>query len=230
MIPSDAIIQQARNLGASLAGLARTADLQRSPSHGGQTNLPAEYKSILVMALVHDPSRPELDWWDGRSTPGIRKLRQISLQFVDYLKGRQVAANDVHYQVSLGGVFVKDAAVLAGLGVIGRNNLLITPQHGALVRLRATAIAAELEPTGPTDFNPCDGCPRPCWTACPRTAFESGSYSSDRCWAQMSQDIEDAAGGSSSVPVKYCRECELACPAAGKAARFTHGVGSGAGD
>ncbi|HUU84964.1 MAG TPA: hypothetical protein VM243_15800 [Phycisphaerae bacterium] len=133
MITSDVVIAQAKELGASLARIAQTADLQRSPSHSGQTNLAAECKSVLVMALVHEPAQPQLDWWDGRSTPGIRQLRRISLQLVDFLKELGVPASDLHYQASLGGVFAKDAAVLAGLGVIGKNNLLISPRHGPLV-------------------------------------------------------------------------------------------------
>ena len=211
-VTAKAIIQRAEEFGASLAGIARTDDLRHSPSHGGKTNLAAEYKSVLVMALVHEPTQPELDWWDGRSTPGIRQLRRISLRLVDHLEGLGVPASDLHYQVSFGGVYLKDAAVLAELGVVGENNLLITPQFGAKVRLRATAIAAELEPTGTMDFNPCDSCAKPCLTACPRKALGGNSYNKDRCWTQMSQDIEAAGRGKQTRPVKYCRECELACP------------------
>jgi len=32
------------------------------------------------------------------------------------------------YRVEQGGILLKDAAVLAGLGVTGKNNLVITPQ------------------------------------------------------------------------------------------------------
>jgi len=70
------------------------------------------------------------------------------------------------YHIENGGIYLKDAAVLAGLGTIGRNNLLITPEFGPRVRLRALLAGVDLPPTGPAGFDPCEGCPAPCLTDC----------------------------------------------------------------
>jgi len=51
---------------------------------------------------------------------------------------------------------LKDAAVLAGLGCIGKNNLLLTPEYGSRVRLRAFTIDLVLPSTGPLPFDPCE--------------------------------------------------------------------------
>jgi epoxyqueuosine reductase len=96
------------------------------------------------------------------------------------------------YHVEKGGIFLKDAAVLAGLGTIGMNNLLITPEFGPRVRLRALFLDAELAPTGPTDFAPCAGCDMPCRSACPQEAFKSGSYRKALCSEQMKTDEANA--------------------------------------
>jgi epoxyqueuosine reductase len=40
------------------------------------------------------------------------------------------------YKVEEGGMFLKDAATLAGLGIIGKNNLLITPEFEPLQQER----------------------------------------------------------------------------------------------
>jgi epoxyqueuosine reductase len=77
-----------------------------------------------------------------------------------------------------GGIFLKDAAVLVGLGCIGRNNLLLTPELGSKVRLLAMLLEAELAPTGPIDFYPCEGCEEFCRKACPQNAFGETVFSS----------------------------------------------------
>ena len=85
---------------------------------------------------------------------------------------------------------------------------------------------AELLPTGPIDFDPCNGCDRPCHQACPRGAFRSGAF--ERAFCKKENDKRDAEtemiGGSimgieeASMVSKPCRYCEFACPVAQGAA------------
>jgi epoxyqueuosine reductase len=42
----------------------------------------------------------------------------------------------LQYKVEEAGMFLKDAATLAGLGIIGKNNLLITPEFEPLQQER----------------------------------------------------------------------------------------------
>ena len=65
----------------------------------------------------------------------------------------KVNTRKLHYYVEKGGVFLKDAAVLAGLGCIGNNNMLVTQSYGPRIRLRALFLNVELEPTGPVEFD-----------------------------------------------------------------------------
>jgi len=130
-----------------------------------------------------------------------------------------ISADSVPYSVSKGGIFLKDAATLAGLGIIGKNNLLITPEFGSRVRLKALFLDVALEPTDPIDFAPCQGCDVRCWSACPKDAFRKGAYGKPFCQGQMAIDeanlvrIENwKPDGSADKVVKYCRACELACP------------------
>jgi len=82
-----------------------------------------------------------------------------------------INARPLSYRIEEGGIFLKDAAALAGLGIIGKNNLLITPEYGPRVRLRALFLDLDLEPTGPIDFAPGEACDMPCRRACPQKAF-----------------------------------------------------------
>jgi epoxyqueuosine reductase len=126
----------------------------------------------------------------------------------------------LRYQVDPGGVVLKDAAALAGLGAVGAGNLLVTPGHGPRVRLRALAVASPLETSGASSFQPCDGCARPCHQACPQGAFTRGRYDRARCAIQMTLDeahpvaveLDGPQGPRVRRVIRYCRACELACP------------------
>jgi epoxyqueuosine reductase len=144
-------------------------------------------------------------------------------------------AVNLPYHVENGSIFLKDAAVMAGLGCIGKNNLFITPDYGPRVRLRAMLLDVELPATGAADFNPCRGCDMPCRAACPQAAFQkkiyretelgldklpgrSGVYSKRSCNFQMEIDIrnsEEVRIAGQNIPgsfTRYCRLCEIACP------------------
>jgi epoxyqueuosine reductase len=230
------VVEKAIELGASLAGIARVDDLKASRSFEIYDRSPyydeyegvawkAEHRSVLVWALAHPPSEPVLDWWSLKVpgfTPGNRVLRKQSRRLRIWL-GEElgITALSLPYQIEYGGTFLKDSAVLAGLGVIGRNNLLVTPGLGSKLRLRGIFMEAELEATGPmAGFDPCDGCDAPCHTACPRGAYGSGSYERAICKQEMDQndaDVEVMDGPMMGIEeacevIVYCRRCEIACP------------------
>jgi epoxyqueuosine reductase len=221
---SGIIIKKAISLGASLVGITRVDSIRNSPSHQQSQNVrwPSQAKSVVILALKHDADEPSLDWWDGNhGTAGNRKLISITRQLKRWFKKQYgIVANDVPYYIHKGGIFLKDSAVCAGLGVIGKNNLVITPCYGPRVRLRALFVNIQLEPTKcPGDFSPCINCEAPCKTACTQKAFESGAYNRLLCQKQMEQDETESTISKdtgimyySDVLIKYCRACELACP------------------
>jgi epoxyqueuosine reductase len=255
---SNRIVAKAKSFGASLAGIAAAGLLKQSPSHiiyprmeqnlgvgsrdtaegieAGQIAWPPEAGAVVVIAVEHKKDEPQLDWWDGQAgTPGNRILIQINNNLSDWIEEKfEIKTHKLPYHVEKGGIFLKDAAVMAGLGCIGKNNLLVTPEFGPRIRLRAMILEAKVEPTGPVQYDPCDGCKEPCRHACPQNAFSdivfssvemgmltlpgrSGSFSRTVCNIQMEKDI----AGAESLPaedkdvagkrIKYCRRCEFAC-------------------
>jgi len=236
------IVEKAKKLGASLAGIASIDDLKASPSYAVYDKKPfyqeytgvkwnAAHKSILVWALHHPESEPVLDWWSMKVpgfTPGNGMMRLQSRKLRIWLgEALGINALSLPYQIEYGGAFLKDSAHLAGLGVIGQNNLLVTPQFGTRVRLRGIFMEAELAPTGPLDFDPCSGCARPCHGACPQDAFQSGSFERPRCKKENDKREAEAQILDGSIMgidepsevTKPCRYCELACPVAQGASR-----------
>lgn len=224
-ITAEKIAKRAISLGASRVGSIPVAALRDSPSH---RLYPVDLKryaafAVVVLALEHPAQQPEMDWWDNwqGGTPGNRKMIHINRRLVKWVRRKYaVEAAELPYQVDRDGVFLKDAASLAGLGVMGRNNLLITPQYGPRVRLRALLVDLPLPITGPLGgFDPCNGCEAPCLPACPQEAFGGGSYQREHCQLQMKKDEANpialrspVVGMPTKFKVAYCRLCELACP------------------
>ena len=252
----EQIIETAIENGASVAGIASTQALKSSSSHLIYTKMgnyegigtvrdddtlskkqlfkwPDSARSVLVIGLSHPEGQPELDWWDGRGTPGNRLLIDIMKLTRQQIENNlKVNTRKLHYYVEKGGVFLKDAAVLAGLGCIGKNNMLVTQLYGPRIRLRALFLDAELEPTGPVAFDSCAGCKVYCRRVCPENAmnkkvplFESintsldlpardGAYNREICNIRMEKDVSESGkriAGEQS-PIKYCRKCEFVCP------------------
>jgi epoxyqueuosine reductase len=211
----------AREAGACLAAWVPLSALQEPAPHLlGDQRTPTRRGSLLVLAVEHPETDPELDWWGGSGgTEGNRRLIAISEQVKRFLvRSSDAKTTPLPYHPWKGGVLLKDAAVLAGLGCIGVNNLLITPQYGPRVRLRALYADLEVAPSHAPQFAPCATCPRPCWQACPQQAFASGAYEKARCAQQMEQDeanpIPVERNGARLELVRFCRACELACPVA----------------
>jgi epoxyqueuosine reductase len=218
------IIEKVKAFGASLAGLADIASVLDSPSHRIYRNarFSADGKSLLVIALAHPTTEPSLDWWDGKrgGSPGNRRIISIAEDLAKSVGEEfNIKARLLPYHPEGGGIFLKDAAVLAGLGVIGANNLLITPEYGPRIRLRALSLDAQLAQTGPINFSPCNSCDMRCREACPQKAFTQASYGRGLCMKQMRIDEanreileQDTREDPPRACVKYCRACEMACP------------------
>ncbi|MBW2194692.1 MAG: hypothetical protein JRF37_03715 [Deltaproteobacteria bacterium] len=78
---------------------------------------PADAVSVVVIGVEHNADKPKLDWWDGKGTPGNRILIRINNKLSEWIENTfPVKTYKLPYFVSKGGIFLKDAAVMAGLG------------------------------------------------------------------------------------------------------------------
>jgi epoxyqueuosine reductase QueG len=87
-------------------------------------------------------------------------------------------------------ISLKHAAVRAGLGKMGRNSLLINPEHGNVMRLGA--LATEMEwPEYPSidEKSPCPESCRICEEACPVGAIKDGNIDKMKCMGKCIKHI-----------------------------------------
>jgi epoxyqueuosine reductase len=257
---SFTILKKVKQFGVHLAGFANVDDLKVAPSfifapqlsvldkvletledemelNPGEVKWPEMAKSILAVAVEHPADKPELDWWYGQKSPSGNKLLINAVKALcDWIPANfDIDVFHFPYFIEQGGIYLKDAAVMAGLGCIGRNNMVVTPEFGPRVRLRAMALSVPIPSTGPSGFDPCVNCDDLCRKACPQHAFDEpfyspetynlailpgrdGSYARPTCYIEIKKNSDEAKeqvpeGFSKSVKVlKFCRDCELSCP------------------
>jgi len=111
-------------------------------------------------------------------------------------------------------VSYKKAAVLAGLGALGNNQLLIHPDWGPWLYLRTVVTDAPLPPDAPISFSPpCDDCGR-CFDACPCGALSAVGIDRKVCAERVG--YREGRGPTvlrlSPHGQINCEECMRACP------------------
>jgi epoxyqueuosine reductase len=197
-----------KDYGADLFGVAYVDDFSEYKDKRSPFFYLDNAKSVIVIG--YHLSDPLLDVWiqaikEKREYYFINEiLGTIALEIINVLlkEGKRVEL------VPYSGVYSKNAAVLANLGTIGKNNLLITDRFGPRVRLRTIVTDAELTRSFHKPKNYCEECDCFCWTACPANAFATGQYDVETCARYSEEHVKWLSDNA----FLYCRKCETACP------------------
>ena len=117
---------------------------------------------------------------------------------------------DNYKQEGRGDLSHKHAAVLAGLGSLGKNSLLLTPNHGNRINLVSVVTTKRLEGDPLIDHNLClENCSL-CIDSCPGKAIGSnGEINQKNC--RKYHSIKSLRGFS----LFACWECRRVCPVNG---------------
>lgn len=202
--------EKAIQWGADLIGYANPERFSQYPP---ENRPPNRAKTVIVLAIwMEDPA---LDLWlhlpswrdQGKPSRAFEDeiLRGVSLRISLMLEREGFWTEPAPYEP---GLYLKEAAVLAGLGVIGRNNLLITPKYGPRVRLRAVFTSAPFHPDPVlSGVEYCRGC-NMCGDSCPANALVSGKYDRDRCLSFCQANLKEVSQHS----VLWCMRCSEVCP------------------
>ena len=119
-----------------------------------------------------------------------------------------------HGHSAVMGAHRKEAAVRAGLGMIGKHGLVINPTFGSWVAYQAIVTNASLPPDAPCTVDMCGNC-RQCLDACPTGALvEPHRLDPQRCVTCLltSREIPSVYWSSLGTSILGCDVCQEACP------------------
>jgi epoxyqueuosine reductase QueG len=228
--PAEVIAALARRLGAVAVGFTR---VEQAFVYAFRGRHDANYGEPIVHELPHAlVFLVEMDHAAMQRSPRAEVIRESARQ---YYRGavisRTLAAvlercghrarshHDAHYDVIL-----PPLAVQAGLGELGRNNILVADRYGSRVRIGAVTTDLALPAGAPVDLGVADFCEicRKCADNCPSRALSLGGRESVRGVSKWPTDVERCYGYWRRVGTD-CGICMACCPFSHKS-NALHGV------
>lgn len=216
--------------GADLVGIASVDRFEGYPEHKRPRKLLPDAGSVIVVGVrvLADTIRPNLllsalhhitlnllhnhivydigrflDDHDHRATVVPHRIGNLDPDL-------RKSSNYMEIYPKLFAVSTRHAAVEAGLGILGKSRLLITPRFGPLQRVAAVITDAVLDPDEKITPEEAEKlCPPSC-TACIATCPGKALSREGIDWQKCNEVIRPHNG---MYGYSACSECMLACPA-----------------
>ena len=214
VLNSETVKEYGKSAGASVVGIAASKDFDSAPEGLRPGDALKGCLSVIVFAAPFSRdalTKTTVEYTEHRKAM-IEKINSIAENVEKRIKSDGYKARTVH---GFGGKWVngeqrglislKHAAELAGIGTIGRNQLLLSPEYGNLLWLSAVLTTADLVPDEKAQFSFCDNC-NICVEACPTKALDDpASFGKKGCSSVFFKMVD----GKWEVQCYLCRKM---CP------------------
>ncbi|KUO41388.1 MAG: hypothetical protein APZ16_02500 [Candidatus Hadarchaeum yellowstonense] len=223
MVDKNKVKKLALRLGVDLVGFGPARKMDAAPAGHRATDFLPDAETIISAAIRINYSAveglPKTRREYVNANDGARTILNEALVRVSgYLEEQGYSAipflQGTDRELMMGDLSLKHAAVVAGIGEFGLNNLVLTPQFGPRVLLGAVVTSAPIKPDPPLKIQLCDRCGA-CLKACPTGALkdpkgynrEKGwTIDKHRCFHYIYEVLEPRYGHYS------CGLCIKACP------------------
>jgi epoxyqueuosine reductase QueG len=220
MIGSLTIKQKALRYGADICGIAPVDRFAGAPKGFHPSDIYPDCRSVVVFAvrfplstlqaktnapytLVRNKLVDKVDWISFNMSNEVEQEGIISIPIpsadpYDYWDGELNHGRGI--------LSLKHAGALAGLGVLGKNTLLMNERFGNMMWLGAILVSIDLEPDPVASYEACDSECTLCIDSCPQHALDGITFNQKLC-----RDISisyNYGGGT----VLSCNICRKICP------------------
>ncbi|MDH5376671.1 MAG: 4Fe-4S binding protein, partial [Candidatus Bathyarchaeota archaeon] len=170
----------AHNLGADLVGVAQADSFVKAPKGYHPEDLLQGAQSVIVMAMhLLDASFESAPSREYAITYYVanQELDRIAFHVSKFLQNEgyralQVPASPPYdWNCNMGDLSHRHAGQLAGIGVFGKNSLLLSTKFGSRMRLVSVITDVSLKPDKPLSLDLCKDCDK-CLRACPVGALK----------------------------------------------------------
>jgi len=212
--------EEAGRKGAALCGVAPLERFEGAPGGFHPLDILPGCRSVVVLAIPFPAStlqaRTNAPYTLVRNLM-VDRLDRLTTGLASWLEARGAVAVPIpsadpydHWDEDKtegrGILSLKHAAVRAGLGIMGRNTLLINDRYGNMIWLGAVLTRAELEPDPLAGYQGClEGCSL-CLEACPQRALDGVTINQKLC---RERSTSTTPGGGW---VLSCNICRKVCP------------------
>jgi epoxyqueuosine reductase len=220
MIRSRAIKKKTTQYGANICGIAPVNRFADAPKGFHPCDIYPDCKSVVVFAshfplgtLQAKTNAPYtlvrnrmVDKLDGISFRVCSELEAEGVVSVPIPSAEPYEYWDAGRTHGRGILSLKHAGVLAGLGVLGKNTLIMNERFGNMIWLGAILVSADLEPDPIVSYEGCDSGCTLCIDSCPQHALDGITINQKLC-RERSNSRTDGGGF-----VLSCNTCRKVCP------------------
>lgn len=208
------------SLGADVCGIANISRFKEAPKGFSPLDLYENCMSVITFGVALSKGlalvEPRLiyahynshscDWVDYIALQGAKRLETLySCKALPLPCDSPYEYWDSENMEGRGLISMKHAAMLSGLGSIGKNSLLINPEYGTLLTVGAILTDMDLESDELTEQLCIEGCNR-CMDHCPVGAIQHGQVHQKLC---RNYSFHSTSKGYATID---CNTCRVVCP------------------
>jgi epoxyqueuosine reductase QueG len=219
-VETELIKRAAYDLGANLCGVASVERFSSAPKGFNPRDIYSKTKSVLVFAkrvpkevLFAESCVPYTHVNTLIAQEVDRLAFTLSLELEDKGIANVMVPTDDPYEhwdsIEQHGIAIlslRHAGYLAGLGNLGRNNLLSNDKYGNMIQIGALLVAESLDQDNMVDYKVCPSDCSICLRSCPANALDGTTVKQKACRPLSVHKTEKG------YVLKKCWQCRKVCP------------------